>query len=71
MDRISWSIRYIGRIVIVQHCPGGYRLPEGLPEFATAKVVGQDCGYFDVEFEGKRFCIAMACVKDIDRLSSG
>lgn len=62
MRQQSRRIIYIGRTVTVKHCHGGYRLPDGLPEFATVKIVAQDIGYFDVEFEGKRFSIAMACV---------
>jgi len=38
--------------------PERLRLPEG----ASVKVVGVDIGARDVEFEGRRFRIAMPCV---------
>jgi len=52
----------IGDIVKVKHCVGGYRLPDGLPEGASVKVVSADIGARDVEFEGRRFRISMSCV---------
>src|SRR5438105_9496268 len=41
---------------------GGYRLPAGLPELATVKIVGFKAGTFDVEFEGKKFEVLSTCV---------
>jgi len=38
------------------------RLPEGLAEGERVKVVGVDIGARDVEFEGRRFRIAMPFV---------
>jgi hypothetical protein len=49
-------------VITESQCVGGYRLPEGLAEGARVKVVGVDIGARDVEFEGRRFRIAMPCV---------
>jgi hypothetical protein len=42
--------------------PPCYALPAGLPDGATVKVVGKDCGYDDVEYEGKIFRVSMVLV---------
>jgi len=39
-----------------------YRLPEGLPDGAECVLVGMDTGIRDVEYQGQRFTVPMACV---------
>ena len=51
-----------GSRVRVHHVHGGYRLPEGLPEDAMVVVVRRDGGQVEVEHEGRRFEVALACV---------
>jgi hypothetical protein len=37
-------------------------LPQGLPEGAEVTIVDFDPGYWPVEYNGKRFKVAMPCV---------
>ena len=53
----------VGDWVTVKHCPGGYRLPDGLPVKAEVRVLSKDCGYVLVEFAHERFQVAMSCVE--------
>jgi len=46
----------------VKNALGGYVLPAGLPEGATVKIVRFSTGYFDVEFDQKRFEVPIACM---------
>ena len=46
----------------VKSMPYAYDLPEGLPEHASVTILRFDVGSFDVEFEGKAFRVASACV---------
>jgi hypothetical protein len=56
----SLQPRRVGDMVKKRQCLNRYRLPEGLPEGAKVKVVGAR----DIEFEGRRFRMAMPCVND-------
>jgi hypothetical protein len=52
----------IGETVRVHHVHGGYRLPDGLPDGALVRVLAFDVGYRDVEYQGRTFQVAMACI---------
>jgi len=52
-----------GQRVKVQHCRGAYRLPEGLAEGDEVRLLKFDCGYWDVDYQGKRFNISMTCIR--------
>jgi hypothetical protein len=63
MSMIRKKLYRIGDMVKVKAVnPPVYSLPDGLPDGATAKVVGKVCGYDDVEYEGKIFRVSMVLV---------
>jgi hypothetical protein len=53
----------VGDAAIVRHCWGGYRLPAGLPDGASVKVLSIEIGYVYVEYECRCFMVSMACVE--------
>jgi hypothetical protein len=52
----------VGSRVRVHHVHGGYRLPEGLPNRARVRVLTLDVGSVEVEYRGRAFRVAMACI---------
>src|SRR4030095_1219219 len=50
----------VGDMIPVQPVPGGYPLPEGLPESAVVLVVRSAHAYLIVEWQGKEFRVYMA-----------
>lgn len=52
----------VGDLVHVRHVHDGYRLPHGLPEGAEVRVVAFDIGTRAVEYNGRRFDVANACI---------
>jgi hypothetical protein len=59
--------RYIGKIVVLRSCFGGYALPPQIPELATVKITGFSIGHFNVEYAGNSYVVPMACVQDLLR----
>jgi hypothetical protein len=55
---------HVGDIVPVRSVPGGYPLPEGLPEGAMVRVIAFDHAYRRVEWEGREFRVY---VMNLDR----
>ena len=64
----SRRINYVGKVAKVRSDFDSVPLPEGLPEGASVRIVGFDIGHFDVEHQGRRFRISMACVENLHRL---
>lgn len=51
-----------GDVVTVRSCSIYFYLPPGLPEFASAKIVGHESGRYIVEYAGEQWNIPMQCV---------
>jgi hypothetical protein len=63
MYRTGRRIKYVGQLVRVKHCQGGYMLPDELPEGALVEIIGFDIGRFDVVYRHQVFNISMACAE--------
>jgi hypothetical protein len=50
----------VGDMIPVAPVPGGYPLPEGLPDGAVVRVVAFVHAYRVVEWQGKQFTVYMA-----------
>jgi hypothetical protein len=68
-QKSSGAPRYLGKVVTVRSCFGGYRLPPGLPELSRVMIVGQQSGYFEVQWEGQAFTVAMSCVEGLEKVA--
>jgi hypothetical protein len=53
----------IGDSVKVRNCWGGYRLPIGLPEGTSVRVVAREGDRDRVEFRGRPFSVSVACIE--------
>jgi hypothetical protein len=63
MDLIRVRVLAVGDVVRVQDCPGGYRLPDGLPEQSLVTVKAPGVGYADVEDDaGSVWRVPLACI---------
>lgn len=49
-----------GNVVAVKDVPGGYPLPPGLREGSRVKLLAFQHGYWEVEFEGRRFTLYLS-----------
>ena len=57
------QIRYgVGSWVRVRNVHGGYRLPEGLQQWARVRVEAMDAGMRRVRWRGRSFDVPMACI---------
>jgi hypothetical protein len=56
-----------GDIVAVRPIFGGYSLPEALPEGTKVKLLSFDYGYWDVEYNGKKYRIFSSCCNDLPK----
>jgi hypothetical protein len=68
MNKSQSRINYIGKVATVRSSFGDEQLPAGLPEGAMVKITGFDIGFFEVEFQGRRFRISMVCVENLHEL---
>jgi hypothetical protein len=53
----------MGDVVTVRSAKIYFYLPEGLPEFTRAVLVGHDSGRYIIEALGRKWNIAMQCVE--------
>jgi hypothetical protein len=53
----------IGEVVRMKNCEMYFYLPEGLPEYSDAVLVGRESGRYIVEAFGRTWNIAMQCVE--------
>lgn len=53
----------LGELAIARSLPTSYKLPQGLPEGATVKLLDFEIGTYEVEYEGKKFEVPSACIQ--------
>lgn len=53
----------LGELAIARSLPNSYGLPKGLPEGVTVKLTDYDVGTYEVEFDGRKFRVAGACIQ--------
>jgi hypothetical protein len=68
MYRTGRKINYVGKLVRVKHCQGGYSLPDDLPEGVLVEIIGFDIGQFYVVYHNEVFVVPMACACNLDKL---
>jgi len=59
MSMVRVKPHKVGDIVPARSVPGGYALPEGLPENSMVKVLAFENAYRRVEWQGREFLVYM------------
>jgi hypothetical protein len=59
MSMVCVKAHKVGDMVPAKAVPGGYPLPEGLPEGAIVRVIAFDHAYRRVEWQGREFRVYM------------